>query len=194
MPVEIEAKMAIDSHDGIRARLNEVGAKRLGLFHEVNTFFDTEDRSLLAADKGLRLRLNRNSETGEEDHIMTYKGPRQLGPLKSREEVEVIVEGSSEVARMLACLGFKKTLGFEKRRESWLLDGCQVELDELPFLGKFVEIEGPDDATVMKVREKLGLASRALIKHGYIALLSGYLQEHGKTLKDVRFADTTAGK
>jgi adenylate cyclase class 2 len=192
MPVEIEAKMSVENLSATRARLQQLGAKRIGAFLETNTFFDTEDRSLLAADKGLRLRLNRNAETGEEDHIITYKGPRQPGALKSREEVELCVEGSAETEKLFEVLGFGKTISFEKRRESWLLDNCKVELDELPWLGTFVEVEGPDDASVLRVRQSLNLADRTMIKFGYVAMIAGYLEEQGKTVKDVRFEN--AGK
>src|SRR5579862_2657794 len=87
MAVEIEAKMAVEDLSQVRAKLTELNAQRIGQFFETNTFFDNEDRSLLAADKGLRLRLKRNIATGDEDHIITFKGPRQHGALKSREEV-----------------------------------------------------------------------------------------------------------
>ncbi|HZK82922.1 MAG TPA: class IV adenylate cyclase [Humisphaera sp.] len=187
MAVEIEAKMAVKDLGAVRARIKECGATRLGAFAEVNTFFDTDDRSLLAADKGLRLRLKRNTETGEEDHIITYKGPRQPGPLKSREEVELAVEGSAEAIKLLESLGFAKTLSFEKRRESWLLDNCEIELDELPYIGNYVEIEGPDEQTVLRVRKRLNLSDRELIKYGYIAILTGYLQERGMTQRDIKF-------
>ena len=187
MAVEIEAKMAVDNLNAVRARLHECKARLLGAFAEINTFYDTEDRSLMAADKGLRMRVNRNTETGEEDYIMTYKGARQHGPLKSREEVELAVEGSAEAAKLLECLGYFKTLSFEKRRESWELEGCRVELDELPYLGTYVEIEGPDEKTVFHVREMLKLSDRALIKYGYVAMLSGYLQERGISKVDIQF-------
>ena len=189
MAVEIEAKMAVEDLQAVRATLERHGAARLGAFLETNTFFDSEDRSLMAADKGLRLRLSRNTETGDEDHILTWKGPRQHGPLKSREEVEVAVEGSAEAARLLECLGFQRMISFEKRRESWTLEGCRVELDEVPYLGTYVEVEGPDDNTVMRVRRLLGLENRPLIKYGYVALLQGYLQERGRPRGDVRFDD-----
>lgn len=192
MAVEIEAKMAVDDHTAVRATLAAAGARRLGAFAEVNVFFDTEDRTLLAADKGLRMRVNRNIETGDEEHIMTYKGARQHGPLKSREEIEFIVEGANEAARMLEALGYSKMLSFEKRRESWLLDNCKVELDQLPFLGNFVEVEGPDEESVLRVRKRLNLADRTIIKYGYSAMLSGYLQERGVSSREVKFDDKPA--
>ena len=191
MPVEIEAKMTVYSFDSVRSRLREAGASGPVEHLEVNTFFDTEDRSLLAADEGLRLRLDRLVAAGTERHVITYKGPRQLGPLKSREEVEVEVSDADSAARLLERLGYLRTLSFEKRRQSWALDGCKVELDELPHLGKFVEVEGPDEQSVLRVRERLGLASRPIVKSGYIALLMSHLQERGKMTKHVRFEDAT---
>ena len=53
--------------------------------------FDAANRALLRDDRGLRLRTNRNVETGEVEHVVTYKGPRQPGAMKSREELEVKV-------------------------------------------------------------------------------------------------------
>jgi adenylate cyclase class 2 len=189
MAVEIEAKMSVPDLASVRARLSELGAEPAGNNLETNTFFDTEDRSLLAADEGLRLRHNQNKETGAEEHIITYKGPRQHGKLKSREEVEVTVANAQDASELLERLGFVRMLSFEKRRESWKLGGCKVELDELPYLGSFVEIEGPADEPVLAVREQLGLADRPIVKSAYIALLMGYLQERGNKKRVVTFAD-----
>jgi adenylate cyclase class 2 len=69
-----------------------------------------------------------------------------------------------------------------------------VELDELPYLGSFVEVEGPDEATVLAVREQLGLSDRPIVKSSYIALLMGHLQERGQTRKIVTFTDAVQGK
>ena len=94
---------------------------------------------------GLRLRTNHDSATGTETHIITWKGPRQPGALKSREEVELTVTDPADAALLLEKLGYVKVLTFEKRRQSWQLGGCKVELDELPLLGSFVEVEGPGE-------------------------------------------------
>src|SRR6185503_19629633 len=52
MPVELEAKVKVDSHEPTRQRLREAGAEAHGSHVQINTFFDTGDRSLRAADKG----------------------------------------------------------------------------------------------------------------------------------------------
>ena len=194
MAVEIEAKMKVDSFDPVRTKLRDAGAAGPTEHFEVNTFFDTEDRSLLAADEGLRLRRDRDVAASTEKHVITYKGPRQLGPLKSREEVEVDVSDAAVAVTLLERLGYLLTLSFEKRRESWTLENCKVELDEVPHLGKFVEVEGPDEPSVMRVREKLGLASRPIVKSSYIAMLMSHLQELGKATKTVTFEKAAGAK
>ncbi len=188
MAVEIEAKMRCDDPEALRRRLVEAGAARVGEVMETNIFFDTEDRSLLAADQGLRLRINRDPAGGELI-ILTFKGPRQHGVLKSREEIELRVDSEENAALMLERLGYRRVLTFAKRRESWTLENCQVELDKLPRLGSYVEIEGPSEADVLRIRQRLALSDAAPIRASYIALLMTWLQEHGVQSRVVLFEE-----
>jgi adenylate cyclase class 2 len=188
MAVEIEAKMQVDSLDTVRQRLVELGAEPAGEAIETNTFFDTDDRSLLAADKGLRLRTTHPQPTGKTRHTLTFKGPRQHGPLKSREEKETGVDSAKHATAVLEALGYHHILSFDKKRQSWKLGDCLVELDELPQLGLYVEIEGPKEESVMKVREILQLAEEPIIKASYVALLMTHLQETGNPSRVVKFA------
>ncbi len=194
MAVEIEAKMKIDDAESVAARLRERGATALGNYAETNTFYDTEDRTLLAGDQGLRVRASTNVETGQTQCVLTHKGPCKHGPLKAREETEVMVGNADDAGRLLEQIGFKRYMRFQKRRQSWKLEDCSIELDEVPYLGHFVEIEGPNDAAVMRVRELLGLADRPLIKAGYIALLSGHMQERGQATRDISFPAQAMGR
>ena len=187
MGIEIEAKMKVDDFDAVRRWLRDRGAQRMGTALEANQFFDTPDSTLLNADKGLRLRTSRDLESGKERHLITVKGPQQTGQLKSREEAEAEVCDAADARRVLLALGYEPTLCFEKRRESWELGGCKVELDELPILGRFVEIEGPDEQTIMKVREMLGLSDLPPIRTGYITMLWRYLAEHNNHRKRITF-------
>jgi adenylate cyclase class 2 len=187
MPVEIEAKMRVNDLGRVRDRLKAVGAQPAGSVVESNNFFDTEDRSLLAADQALRLRVKRNVSDGSETYIITFKGPRQHGQLKSREEDELTVSSDRDAIALLRCLGYKRVIAFEKRRESWKLEGCSVELDELPYLGSFVEIEGPGEEEILKVRKVLNLDDEPVVRASYIALLTTHLQERGETQREIRF-------
>ena len=194
MAVETEAKMKVPSHMATREKLRQLGATPAGEHREINTFFDTHDRSLVSADKGLRLRVNRNITSGHSEAIVTFKGPRLGGKFKSREETEFTVDSPENVAAMLTMLEFEQVLSFEKKRESWKLEGCKVELDEVPHLGTFVEVEGPGDAQVTTVREKLGLGSAPIVTASYAAMLTTHLQEHGMSDRVVVFPNTTDPK
>ena len=187
MPIEIEAKLSVPDLDVVRTRLRELNATPLGSVLETNTFFDSEDRSLLAADEGLRLRKRVDVNTNETKYIITYKGARHQGQLKSRDEVECAVENDRDAMTLLSRLGFMRVLSFEKRRESWKFGGCSVELDVLPHVGTFVEIEGPSEASILKVRDQLNLSERPIVKASYIALLMTHLQDRGETTKAVTF-------
>jgi adenylate cyclase, class 2 len=189
MAVEIEAKMKVDNLATVRSRITACGGTPVGEFLERNVFFDTEDRLLLAADKGLRVRKNHNVKTGADTIVITHKGPRQPGALKTRDEMELEVSSLDDATKLFEALGYQQVLSFEKRRESWTVGKCKVELDEVPHLGAFVEIEGPREDAVMQVREELGLSGQPIVKSSYTALLMTWLQEHGKTQRVVRFSD-----
>ena len=194
MAIEIEAKLSVPDLDVVRARLTEVGAAKLGTCMETNTFFDTEDRSLLAKDEGLRLRKRVDIDSNETKYIITYKGARRHGQLKSRDEVECGVDNDRDAMTLLSRLGYLRVLSFEKRRESWKLGGCSVELDMLPHVGTFVEIEGPSEAAILKVRDQLNLSERTLVKASYIALLMTHLQDRGETTKTITFENASESR
>ncbi len=191
MPIEIEAKMRLGDLAALEARLEEEGATRLAVIFETNTFFDTRDGAFKSSDQGLRIRIERG-EGGDERVVLTHKGPRAHGRLKSRNETEVVVDSGRSAAELLGALGYLPVLTFEKRRTRYELGGCRVELDELPYLGAFCEIEGPNDETVLAVREKLGLAEAPLVHASYIAMLVSYAREHHLKAKLIRFEPATA--
>jgi len=180
MGLEIEAKMKIADLAAVRDRLRAAGGQFVGRVAELNTFLDTPDGSLKNRGQGLRIRINRNTDTGAATVVVTFKGPLHQGPMKTREEREATVENHDDMVRVFQALGLAVHLSFEKHRETWKLDACKVELDELPELGRFVEVEGPDEETVMRVRETLGLAAEAMIKDGYASMIAKHLQQQGR--------------
>jgi adenylate cyclase, class 2 len=191
MPVEIEAKMKVDDVAGLMGAVAAGGGSPIGQYLEENSFFDTEDRALLASDEGLRLRVSTDIDTKAEQMSITHKGPGRHGSLKCREETEVSVGSAADAARLLEHLGYVRVLTFQKKRMSYRLEGCRIEIDEVPHLGSFVEIEGSSEQQIMRVREMLGLAERPLIKASYAAMLMSWMQERGETSNRISF-ETTA--
>jgi len=189
MPAEIEAKIKVPNHEAVREALRRAGGTLHARRLEINIFFDTPAAALRNADKGLRLRHNHYlaDPGGQDEMVITFKGPQQPGLYKKREEIELTVTDAAAAEALLAGLGFHRTLSFEKRRESWRLQGCLVELDELPHLGTFVEVEGPSESAVQNVLHTLGMENPPCIKTSYIAMLGQWLETQGGGIRDVKF-------
>lgn len=188
MPIEIEAKMRLNEPEALRQTLENLQATPVGAIFETNTFFDDAEGSLKSADRGLRIRVEQ-CDGCDPAVTITHKGPRTQGQFKSRSESEVRVDDAQRAAALIGELGYQSVLTFEKRRERWSLDDCQIELDTLPYLGQFIEIEGDSDEAVTAVREKLGLAEAPLVRNSYVAMLSAYLREHDMRTTLIRFSD-----
>lgn len=186
MSTEIESKMKTDDFAALREKLKSLGASLLHTELETNSFFDTPDHRLQAQDRGLRIRVAINQQTQESHCTVTMKGPLQKGPFKEREELEFSASDPAPVRAIFENLGYHLTLSFEKRRESWTFANCSVVLDELPYLGNFVEIEGKTESDVAYARTALGLGNLPNISSGYISLLSRYLEEHKISERHIR--------
>jgi len=60
-------------------------------------------------------------------------------------------------------------------------------LDELPLLGGFVEIEGPDGGKIADVQKELGLGNLRHIQDSYASLMDAKLRELGRNDRNVLF-------
>ncbi|UCD28381.1 MAG: class IV adenylate cyclase [Planctomycetota bacterium] len=191
MSLEIEAKIKVDSHQKIRAKLVELGADRIGQVFEKNHIFDNAQRTLLAGGRGLRIRSCRSLEGEASSASITFKGPQLDKDLKVREEITTGIDNPQNACTLLKALGYLEFLYFEKRRESWRLDNCKIELDEVPYLGHYVEIEGPNQQQVHRLTESLGLHTLPNITKSYIALLIEYCQQQGIDSSQITFEQTS---
>lgn len=189
MIIEVEAKLRLSDPNALHAKLAELDAVHDRDVLETNTYFDRPDGDLKSSDQGLRVRIEIDRATGKAETVLTHKGPRAHGRLKSRSETEVGVSNARAAAQMLSALGYEPVLTFEKQRTRYLLDGCRVEIDTLPHLGTFVEIEGNTDDDVLAVQAKLGLSDQPLIRASYIAMLATYLRENNLSHTIIKMTD-----
>ena len=183
MALETEAKIQVADHGVLRSLLVQLGAQPQGQQLEVNIYFDTADERLRQADTALRLRCT------DKKNVLTYKGPQTKNRYKQRLEVQTTVAEAQAMQAILQQLGFRQSLLFEKRRDSWLLNNCRVELDELPLLGNFVEVEGPSEQDIDQVLGQLELDKEDLINKPYPTMLREHLERTGKAAAEIRFAD-----
>ena len=180
MAVELEAKMKVATLAGYHGCLESLGAEHVGQVVQRDHFFDRPDGSMIDEDCGLRLR--RESGRGSVDSQLCFKGPRQEGMYKQRLEVEFTVGDANAAVQFLEAVGFVPTITYEKRRDVYHLHGCDVCLDEVVRLGCFVEIEGPDEQSVSKVRALLNLQDCTPILESYVSMLAALVDAEGTPL------------
>ena len=181
MPREIEAKLPLSDPAALRRRLAALGRPLVASFTEDNRFFDRPGDPLRRSDKALRLRTEtpRPPGAGPATSYLTFKGPREPDPaapgIKSRPETEAGVDDAADAAALLEALGYRQRFRFQKRRDRHEIGAavarCRVEIDELPRLGFFVEVEGPDAPAIEAAIAALGLADAPREPRGYLTLL-----------------------
>jgi len=183
MHVEIEAKLKVGSLHEVEHRLAECGASFVREVVQTDWYFDTAGHELMRADKCLRLRIEK---TGSRERlVLAYKGPKEKDDYKKRQEAELEVHDAAATESLLGGLGYRKALAFDKRRRLWSLKGCEVALDELPLLGAFVEIEGPDSGTIAQVQSVLGLSDVPHTADSYACLIERELSREGQGRREV---------
>jgi predicted adenylyl cyclase CyaB len=183
--LEIELKLKVDSFGPIVAKLKQLGAAFDGDFIQTDAYYDDSEDSLVNSDRCLRIRKHKN-HLGETIDL-TYKGARENHRFKSRREIGLKVEKAEELAHLFGELGYKEKLAFEKKRSLWDFSGCKVALDELPLLGKFVEIEGPDETLIEEVQKMLGLGNKHHTPQSYAHLMEDAIKKTGIKSRKISF-------
>jgi len=194
---EIEAKVRIADPAAFRRRMAERSESGGETVFEDNRLFDDAAGTLRRRGAALRVREERPAGGGEPLRAtLTYKGPRAESELKRREEIEIEVQaapgfarakpgfaeatpGAPGLALIFQAMGLRETFRYQKRRSVWRVGECEIALDELPYLGWFVEIEGPTERAVRAGIEDLGLADAELLSADYIQLLTERLKSLG---------------
>ncbi|MHC4131367.1 MAG: class IV adenylate cyclase [Planctomycetota bacterium] len=166
---EIEAKLKVDSLEKVEHKLQQLEAEFHDKMLQTDIYFDDEHSNLTKTDTCLRIRKQTNGS--EEKIFLTYKGPKAQVNYKKRREIEFEVPDASAVEKLLNALGYKKALIVEKERHLWHLGQCEVLLDDLPQLGTFVEIEGPDENEIEIVQKELELDCLPHIHESYAHLI-----------------------
>lgn len=183
MKLEIEAKVKVENLESVAQRLAEADACFKHELLEKDSYFIDADRMVVRPGCGLRLRRQKTNEN--EKVILTYKGPKKKTRFKTRQEIEIEVNDVDAAEQLLTELGCHKKLMFEKKRSLWLLEQCLICLDELPLLGCFVEVEGPDEGAIADVLKKIGLSGHEHINKGYAKLMRARLDEIGSGKTEV---------
>lgn len=180
---EIEVKFFVRDLAVIEVRLQALGAKRTAdRVREVNLRFDTRDGALTRQSQVLRLRQDTAS-------VMTFKGPARMNQAVSmRQEIEFEVNDFGAARRFLEALGYVVSVIYEKYRTTYALGNLEIVLDEMPF-GSFIEVEGPDAASIQQMAADLRLDWEARSTASYLGLFAQLRAARGLSARNLTFEE-----
>lgn len=146
METEFEAKVLDVDIDSLRARLDSLGAEKRGDKEQKRYVYDFKPPR---EDSWVRLRTDGETTTltVKEIHNDEVDGTKEL---------EVEVSDFRKTHLLLRKLGYEAKGYQENRRESYLLDGLEVEIDSWPRIPPYVEVEGKSSEEVEETLKRLG--------------------------------------
>jgi predicted adenylyl cyclase CyaB len=177
MRLEREVKIQVADFRAVRRALRQRQAIYLATVEQTDELFDTPAGDLSTEDVVVRLRsqrvLRRGTASFDGRSMLTIKGPRlpHSAGVKLRREHHAYADDADAMVLVLEALGANRAVTIQKRRSTYRLGESLVELDELPLIGRFVEIESPSDEAIVEVRATLGLAGPA-VEESYVELLA----------------------
>lgn len=151
MNTEFEAKFYPVEKDEVRACLKAAGAElakperlmRIVLFQNID-------------NPGMKVHYLRVRDEGDKITFSAKVHAREGEELSAQKEAQTTVADLDSTVAILEGAGLITKAEQEKYRETWHLDECEVEIDSWPDIEPYIEIEGPSEAAVKSVAEKLG--------------------------------------
>jgi adenylate cyclase class 2 len=183
--MEHEVKLAFPDPEAARQAVLAAGG-RLVVSRRLldDRLFDAVDGRLRRT--GTALRVRRDGARG----VLTWKGPVQPGPVKSREEIETPVDDAQALQRVIEALGYRRIFHGQKYREEYHIDGATMTVDETP-MGVFVEIEGAPES-IPSLTARLGRTPADYILESYPTLWRRWCESNGLGARDMAFEDARA--
>lgn len=183
LPRETEVKLAVPSAEAALQVLTKAGfAAAHERAFEANMLLDTPGSELMHSRRLLRLRDFRG------ETILTFKGPPEGGPHKTRPEVETSVADANAILGILNGLGYEVSFRYEKYRTTFSRTGepGHAVLDETP-IGVFLELEG-EAGWIDRTAVEIGFTPADYILKSYGSLFREYREQHGWHSQNMVFA------
>lgn len=148
--VEREVKFLEIDKAAVIKKLNQLGALNLGetLLSEVIFYPKDDDRP--EGDVWVRIRTKGEKVYVAHKSIATRRGMEV-------DEIEFEANDAGQVEKFLQAVGLRLSRRQEKLRHSFTLDDAQIDIDTWPGnVPVYLEIEGPNEASIKATAEKLG--------------------------------------
>lgn len=178
MALEQEVKLQYANVEAARSAVMTAGGRLVCSRRLIDDqLFDTANDTLRS--RGTALRLRRDGSRA----AVTWKGPAERAPVKSREELETTVGDPVILEAILRALGYAPRFRSQKYREDYTLGGAAVVIDETP-VGVFVEIEGTPEL-IATVAKTLGRTPADYRVESYPTLWQQWCEAQGRPAGDM---------
>jgi len=180
MSTEIEVKILEIDPLSLIAKIESFGGKCLGDWLIYTTIYDFPDRKLLSKGGYVRIR-----NEGPVWHC-TYKSKITQDSAKKMLELDMQVNDPEIADQILKALGLQEVLFFEKRRRHYVSGPIIFDIDQLPGIPPFLEIEAPSQEEVEAGMEILKIDRKKALSIGPKELLAHYGIDIDK-IRELRF-------
>ena len=142
-------------------------------------YYDTKEELLKETDMTVRLRMV------SDEISVALKGPRQFitDKMHKRIELEFKVANEDEIREQIHNNELLATAIIEKKRWPFKICDCLVVVDQLPFIGSFLEVEGDKTVSIEKVLSILEVSSKDAVRENYTELLEIVLPKFGLPIR-----------
>lgn len=147
MKIEYEARFLEINKNQILERLYKIGAKEVGNWLQIRKTYDLITPN---PNSWIRLRTNGKKTT------LTVK---EIGSAKvdGTKEAEIVVEDFAETDLILSKIGLKARNYQENRRQQFIYNGVEIDIDSWPLIPTYLEIEGESEDQIKETCNALGL-------------------------------------
>ncbi len=146
MKIEYEIRKLDVSFDEVIQKLERIGAKKVGVYHQKRYVYD-----FIPVQKGRWIRLRSNGKV----NTLTIKEVKSLR-VDGTKELEIVVSNFNDTNEILMKLGYIPRTYQENFRIEYTLDGVNFDLDKWPMIPPHLEIEGKSEEDVLKAMKLLG--------------------------------------
>ncbi|WP_037464226.1 CYTH domain-containing protein [Shimazuella kribbensis] len=123
-------------------------------------------------------------DTGFET-TLTYKEIKHDG-IDGTDETEIVVDDFDRTDELLSRLGYQTKWYQENHRNSFLLSGARLEIDQWPMIPPYIEIEADSYEEVIRVAQMLGYRQDQLVGENTLKIYAHYGIDL-KKIEDLRF-------
>lgn len=172
MITEIEERVLEIDKDKVIAKLEELGAKKIGDWHQKRYVYDFIPKR---ENEWIRLRTNGKETT------LTYKNIESKD-ISGTKELEIVVSDFEETNQLLRIMGYTPRSFQENLRTRYYLDHIEIDIDTWSLIPTYLEIEGNSEEDVKRVEKLLELNESKVTTMNCQDI---YLEEYGIDINQI---------